>query len=154
MLVARSLHAFDEGGLVNKTKVGTALCGIMCMIGTLAPAAASTTRTFYVETVVWVSKENPAQAKTVKKFGEVYGYAPSTLVVHKGDRVVLHIRNLEAGGDDGHTFTLAGYGINRSVAPLANVTVSFTASRVGVFPFQCEFHKPWMSGELVVLPAR
>lgn len=62
--------------------------------------------------------------------------------------------NLEAGGDDGHTFTLPGYGINRSVSPLATITVSFTANKAGVFPFLCEFHKPWMGGELVVLPAR
>jgi len=123
-------------------------------VGTLAPALASSTRTFYVQTVVWVSKENPAHAKTVAKLGEVYGFAPHTLVVHQGDTVVLHIRNLEAGGDDGHTFTLPGYGINRSISPLGSVTVTFTANKSGEFPFFCAFHKPWMSGELVVLPTQ
>lgn len=123
-------------------------------LGGSAPALAATTHNFYVQTVVWVSKENPAQKKAISKFGEVYGFAPSTLVVRQGDRVVVHIRNLEGGGDDGHTFTLPGYGINRSISPLATVTVSFTANKTGVFPFHCEFHKPWMHGELVVLPAR
>jgi plastocyanin len=139
---------------MNKTKFRAVVIGTMCIFATLTPAFASTTRTFYLQTVVWVSKENPAQAKTVSKYGEVYGYAPSTLVVRQGDRVVLHIRNLQAGGDDGHTFTLPAYAINRSISPLASVTVSFTANKAGVFPFRCEFHKPWMGGELVVLPAR
>lgn len=134
----------------NLAVVLAAVCGL----ATMPPAAAATTRTFHLQTVVWVSKENAVQAKAVRKFGEVYGYVPSTLVVHQGDRVVLHIRNLEAGGDDGHTFTLAAYHINRSIPPLADVTITFTANKAGIFPFACEFHKPWMAGELVVLPAR
>lgn len=139
---------------MNKTWYHAVIFGAVSVMAALAPAAASTIRTFYLQTTVWVSKENPAQAKTVKKFGEVYGYTPGTLVVRQGDHVVLHIRNLEAGGDDGHTFTLPGYGINRSISPLGEITVSFTAGKVGIFPFHCEFHKPWMSGEVVVLPAR
>lgn len=119
---------------------------------TAAPAYSAVTRTFYMQTVVWVSKDNPAQRREVAKFGEVYGFAPTTIVVHQGDHVVLHIRNLEGGGDDGHTFTLPGYGINKSLPPLSTETVAFTADKVGVFPFHCEFHKPWMSGEMVVLP--
>lgn len=126
----------------------------LLVLGAAAPAVAATTRNFYLQTVVQVSKENPAQKKAVAKFGEVYGFVPSTVVVHQGDHVVLHIRNLEAGGDDGHTFTLPGYGINRSITPLETITVSFTANKAGIFPFRCEFHKPWMNGELVVLPAR
>lgn len=123
---------------------------ISVLLGSAA-AVATTTRTFNLQTVVWVSKENPAQKKAVGKFGEVYGYTPSTLVVDQGDNVTLHIRNLEAGGDDGHTFTLPDYGINQSIPPLSSVTVSFTATKAGIFHYYCEIHQPWMSGELVVL---
>ena len=119
-----------------------------------APAFSAATRTFNMQTVAGVSKDNPAQRREVAKFGEVYGFVPATIVVHQGDHVVLHIRNLEGGGDDGHTFTLPGYGINKSLPPLSTETVSFTAGKAGVFPFHCEFHKPWMSGELVVLPTK
>ncbi|MCF3948876.1 cupredoxin domain-containing protein [Acidiphilium sp. AL] len=119
-----------------------------------APAFAATTRTFYLQTVQWVSKKNPDQKKAVAKFGEVYGFAPNTLVVRQDDHVVIDIRNLESGGDDGHTFTLKAYGINKSLPPLSSVKISFTADKVGIFQFSCEFHKPWMSGELVVLPAK
>ncbi len=118
------------------------------------PAFATTTRTFNLQTVVWVSKENPAQKKTVKKFGEVYGFSPSTLVVRQGDHVVINIRNLEGGGDDGHTFTLKAYGINQTLSPLSAVKVSFTATKSCIFQYECEFHKPWMAGELVVLPRK
>lgn len=137
-----------------RIRLATAVLGMLVALTALAPALAATTRTFYLQSVVWVSKENPAQKAAVRKVGEVYGYVPSTLVVHRGDRVVLHIRNLEAGGDDGHTFTLPGYRINRTLSPLATITISFMASKSGTFPFYCEFHKPWMRGELVVLPAR
>lgn len=132
---------------------GTALA-IVAGIGLSTPAFASTTRTFNLQTVVWVSKENPAQKKTVAKFGEVYDFAPSTLVVRQGDHVVINVRNLEAGGDDGHTFTLPAYSINQTIAPLASVKISFTATKAGIFQYYCEFHKPWMSGELVVLPPK
>lgn len=125
-----------------------------CLSMAIAPAIAATTHNVYLQTIVWVSKENPAQKKTVGKFGEVYGFAPSTVTVHQGDHVVFHIRNLEGGGDDGHTFTLPAYGINKSLPPLSMNTVTFTASKAGIFPFFCEFHKPWMSGELIVLPKR
>jgi nitrous-oxide reductase len=117
-------------------------------------AFAATTRNIYIQTVTWASKDNPAQHRVVAKFGEVYGFAPSTITVDQGDHVVLHIRNLEGGGDDGHTFTLPAYGINKSLPPLSTETVSFTADKAGVFPFHCEFHKPWMSGELVVRPSK
>lgn len=108
-------------------------------------------KTIHLQTVVWVSKENPAQKKAVNKFGEVYGFVPSTIVVNQGDQVTLDIRNLQAGGDDGHTLSIPGYGINVSVPPLSIKTIKFVAKKAGVFPFHCEFHKPWMGGELVVL---
>lgn len=105
----------------------------------------------YLQTVLWASKEAGPEA-TVKKFGEVYGFSPSTIVARQGDRVDLTIRNLQPGGDDTHSFTLPAFGINKEIAPLTVVTVSFVANKVGVFPFHCHFHKPWMAGEVVVLP--
>lgn len=135
-------------------QINGAALAFVSVLALSAPAFAATTRTFYLQTVQWVSKENPAQKKAVAKFGEVYGFAPSTLVVRQGDHVVIDIRNLEAGGDDGHTFTLKAYGINKSLPPLSSARISFTANKVGIFRFFCEFHKPWMNGELVVLPTK
>jgi nitrous oxide reductase len=129
-----------------------ALTGMSCA-GT-STAMAQTTDRVYLQTVVWASKEDPGAKRTVKKLGEVYGFAPSTITVREGDHVDITIRNLEAGGDDGHTFTVPAYNINKTIAPLSTVNVSFVADKSGVFPFMCEFHKPWMAGRLVVLPQR
>lgn len=107
----------------------------------------------YLQTVLWVSKE-AGPKPTVQKFGEVYGFSPSTVTVTEGDRLDLTIRNLQAGGDDTHTFTLPAFGINKDIPPLGIAHVSFLANKAGVFAFHCNFHKPWMSGELVVLPRR
>jgi nitrous oxide reductase len=92
-----------------------------------ATPAFSANRVVYLQTVVWVSKENPAQKRTVAKYGESYGFWPSTITVRQGDHVTLHIRNLEAGGDDDHTFTVPKYHINESLPPLSTKTISFTA---------------------------
>ena len=138
----RTFHSIIAGAVLTAGLLGA------------APAFAATTRSFNMQTVAWASKDNPAQKQVVAKFGEVYGFVPDTIVVNQGDHVVLHIRNLEGGGDDGHTLTIPGYGINKSLPPLSTQTVSFTADKAGVFPFHCEFHQPWMSGELVVLPTR
>lgn len=128
---------------------------VVALTGTSPCANAATAlevrHVFHLQTVLWVSKEAGPEP-TVKKFGEVYGFSPSTLTVTQGDRVDLTIRNLQAGGDDTHTFTLPAFGINKDIPPLTVVHVSFVASKAGVFPFHCHFHKPWMAGELVVLP--
>ena len=106
----------------------------------------------YLYTVRWVSREG-GPAKAYKKFGEAYGFDPDTVVVTQGETVTISIRNLEGGPDDLHSFTLPAYRIDRAVPPLATVNVTFKADRAGVFPFYCDHHKPWMSGELVVLAA-
>jgi len=82
---------------------------------------------------------------------EVWGFAPSTLVVYQGDRVTLHVYN---PGDDPHTFTMAGLGVNANLRPRAMKTLRFTASKVGVSSFMCDVaeHDPFMWGEVVVLP--
>ncbi len=106
----------------------------------------------YLYTVRWVSREG-GSAKAYKKFGEVYGFDPGTIVVTQGEVVTISIRNLEGGPDDLHSFTLPAYRIDRAVPPLATVNVTFKADRAGVFSFYCDHHAPWMSGEFVVLPA-
>ncbi|MDP9342977.1 MAG: cupredoxin domain-containing protein [Actinomycetota bacterium] len=82
---------------------------------------------------------------------EVWGFAPSTLVVYQGDQVTLHVYN---PGDDPHTFTMMDLGVNKPLKPRATATLTFTASKIGVFSFMCDVaeHDPFMWGEVVVLP--
>lgn len=136
--------------------VATALLGLTAISAHAAESmgAMSTPQAHvYIYTVRWVSKEG-GPVKAYKKFGESYGFEPSTIVVTQGEKVILTFRNLEGGPDDLHTFTLPAYDIDRSIPPLQTVNVIFKADKAGVFPFHCDNHKPWMSGELIVLPAR
>ncbi len=83
-------------------------------------------------------------------------YVPDRIVVNKGDRVVIHLTNLERTRDATHGFALGPYNINASVEPGETVTIEFVADTPGVFPFYCsEFCSSLhleMTGYLIVKP--
>jgi len=68
--------------------------------------------------------------------GEFHRWEPNTLVVHKGDKVVLKIKNPRKNI---HSFALPAYGID--TGPLeprsGEKTVEFVADKAGVFQFMC-----------------
>lgn len=141
---------------MRKVLLGVATLAVVALTGVYLSVRAAPkpeTQHIYLQTVLWVSKEAGPSA-TVKKYGEVYGFSPSTITVTQGEHVDLTIRNLQAGGDDTHSFTLPAFGIDKTIPPLGVVNVSFVASKAGVFLFHCRYHHPWMSGELVVLGAK
>jgi nitrous-oxide reductase len=83
-------------------------------------------------------------------------YVPDRIVVNKGDRVIIHLTNLERTRDATHGFALGPYNINASVEPGETVTIEFIADTPGVFPFYCsEFCSALhleMTGYLIVKP--
>ncbi|MFA0750851.1 MAG: hypothetical protein SLRJCFUN_001254 [Candidatus Fervidibacter sp.] len=83
-------------------------------------------------------------------------YVPDRIVVNRGDRVVIHLTNLERTRDATHGFALGPYNINASVEPGETVTIEFVADTPGVFPFYCsEFCSALhleMTGYLIVKP--
>ena len=157
-LNCRGVHHFPAPW--RKRLFGVAASAAIAMLGLTAIAHAAPRRAataashahVYLYTVRWVSREG-GPAKAYKKFGEAYGFDPGTIVVTQGETVTISIRNLEGGPDDLHSFTLPAYRIDRALPPLSTVSVTFKADRAGVFRFYCDHHKPWMSGDLVVLPA-
>ncbi len=141
------------GGILGAAVTGLVFSGSLpAYAGTVMTHASAPRVHIYVQTVVWASKKNGA-VPAWKKFGDAYGFAPATIVVRQGDEVTLTFRNLQAGAHDLHTFTLPAYGISRTLPRLSTVNVTFYADKAGEFSFHCDYHKPWMSGELVVLPA-
>jgi nitrous-oxide reductase len=81
---------------------------------------------------------------------------PTNLVVKQGDKVTIHITNIEQTTDELHGFGLNEYNINVVIDPGETKTVEFVADKPGVFPYYCTnfcsaLHQE-MQGYLVVNP--
>ncbi len=83
-------------------------------------------------------------------------FEPEIVEVNRGDRVIIHLTNLEQTRDATHGFGLGAFNVNASAEPGETVTVEFVADRPGVFPFYCtEFCSALhleMVGYLIVKP--
>jgi nitrous-oxide reductase len=83
-------------------------------------------------------------------------FTPDVVRVKQGDRVHLHITNVEQAKDATHGFALGSHNINLSLEPGEHSNVSFVAERAGVFPLYCtEFCSALhleMAGYLLVEP--
>lgn len=64
-------------------------------------------------------------------------FTPDRIEAQQGDRVHLHITNVERAEDATHGFALSAHNINLSMDPGASVDVDFVADRAGIFPFYC-----------------
>lgn len=83
-------------------------------------------------------------------------FTPDIVRVKEGERVHLHITNVEQAKDATHGFAIGSHNINLSLEPGEHSNVSFVASRAGVFPLYCtEFCSALhleMAGYLLVEP--
>lgn len=87
----------------------------------------------------------PGKERVVRDGKEVHVYMtairsrfmPDRIDLEQGDKVHLHITNIERAQDATHGFALSAHNINLSMDPGATVDVDFVADRTGVFPFYC-----------------
>ncbi len=136
---------------------------------TTAPAAAAPAANHYVPrqvsmtvTIVpqWVHEETGTfdylgaefSKKALLAGKEVWGFSPNTITAYQGDTLDITLYNPSS---DPHTFTVTGLPVNQGIAGTASTRITFTASKVGIFPFACDVaeHDPFMWGQIVVLPA-
>jgi len=100
--------------------------------------------------------QRSGNAVTVKMVAVRSTFEPNAIEVNQGDRVTIHMTNIEQTTDELHGFGLNEYNINVVVDPGETKTIEFTASKPGVFPFYCTnfcsaLHQE-MQGYLLVKP--
>ena len=95
---------------------------------------------------------------TVEVFGTVIRshITPETIEAEVGDKVIIHLTNLERAQDETHGFALNGTNVNLSIEPGKTASATFMADKEGVFPYYCtEFCSALhleMEGYLLVKP--
>lgn len=64
-------------------------------------------------------------------------FTPDILRVKKGDKVVLHVTNIEQTADATHGFAVPAYNLQASLDPGEVVSLEFDADKAGSFAFYC-----------------
>ena len=62
---------------------------------------------------------------------------PERITVNKGDKVTIHMTNLERAQDETHGFTVDNFDVHASLEPGETSTLEFNADIEGVFPYYC-----------------
>ncbi|NSL51635.1 Sec-dependent nitrous-oxide reductase [Calidifontibacillus erzurumensis] len=81
---------------------------------------------------------------------------PDVIEVNEGDKVFVHLTNIDFDEDITHGFAINQYNLNIEVQPGQTSTVEFTANKAGTYPLYCTnfcsaLHQE-MSGYLLVKP--
>jgi nitrous-oxide reductase len=93
---------------------------------------------------------------TVKMLAVRSSFEPNKVEVTQGDKVTIHITNIEQTTDELHGFGLNEHNINVVIDPGETKTLEFVADKPGVYPFYCTnfcsaLHQE-MQGYLLVKP--
>src|SRR5262245_48415321 len=76
-------------------------------------------------------------------------WVPSTLVVHKGDKVKVKLINNVKSDPNQHGFAIPALKVEAVVTRGEPKEIEFTADQAGVFPIICQLHPAHVGGELV-----
>jgi len=77
-------------------------------------------------------------------------WVPSTLVVHKGDKVSIKLINNVKSDPNQHGYAIAAFNVAAVVTRGEPQTVEFVADKAGIFPINCQLHPAHVGGQLIV----
>ncbi len=95
---------------------------------------------------------------TVEVFGTTIRshITPEIINAQEGDKVIIHLTNLERAEDEVHGFAMYGQNVQLSIEPGKTASTTFIADKAGVYPYYCtEFCSALhleMQGILMVAP--
>lgn len=83
-------------------------------------------------------------------------WLPSLLVVKRGEKVRLTLKNMIPGNEKKpdsliHGFALDEFSVVKVVKVGEEATAEFTADKAGLFRMYCQLHAPHIGGQLLVL---
>lgn len=77
-------------------------------------------------------------------------WVPSTLAVHKGDKVAIKLINNVKSDPNQHGFAIPAFNVAAVVTRGEPQTVEFVADKAGIFPINCQLHPAHVGGQLIV----
>ncbi len=77
-------------------------------------------------------------------------WLPGTIIVKKGDDVEITLINNVPSGV--HGFFIPDFDVRKDVKKGVKETVSFKATKDGLFPMKCHLHPAHVGGQILVLP--
>jgi plastocyanin len=94
----------------------------------------------------------PVEIEGAEKFKVTTdSFSVKTMVAKKGDNVIIHYYNPEE--QEKHNFVLLNpYNITKDLPGAQHAKISFTADKEGIYQYECTYHMPTMTGQLLVLP--
>jgi nitrous oxide reductase len=122
------------------------ILGLLVLCGLIAGAASS---------LAAEEASQPAEKTftvVAEQINKTKFWFPSNIMVNQGDKVKLVLKNDIEGADATHGFTIPAYGITEVVTRGVPKTVTFTADKPGIFPYNCQLHPAHIGGELLVIP--
>lgn len=94
----------------------------------------------------------PVEIEDAEKFKLMTDtFSVKIMVAKKGDNVTVHYYNPEE--TEKHNFVLMNpYNITKDLPGNQQTKISFIADKEGIYQYECTYHMPTMTGQLVVLP--
>ena len=122
-------------------------------IVTVSPTGQPAARVIVQTQAIAIKETGPKE--TVARFGEVYAFAPATIIVHRDEPTLIEFWNLQP--DDPHDFMLMDpqWSVMMKVMlpALRKTSFVFTFHQEGLFNFVCAMHQPAMNGQILVVPS-